>query len=470
MLQGIVRVFAAMAGCDGGAAAAPPEINGGGLSPSRRQYVYVCQLFVVLGIWRSFMLGMLDTTHDDALEEFHLEQARLTLARNSHLPPRNDSICKSPEFDVPWMFGACPPTKSDSSIAYSHTSPLTCGLCRQINPYTRRFQKIVEKLAKKRSKCKGLVVYGVALGETHVDMVTAQNQTRTVDGNDLLKVHKRCFFTFVLKEELPKNVVEDDDFPLSGDAVDYLVPLTRQELPYANMRRNVKLLKLHPHLLFPWADRVIWQDAKFRRYDFEATRPTNYYQLFDQTVKRNNVCVTFMGIPIHKNTFGKSNLKGPHYTGEFHHHCDAIVEARAKRPTVTDSGPAIFNQCELYQQAFEDRDLSNGLIDSAMILWDQRKESNCLGFNSDLACTWSDEIQCHGDRDQVSFPFALLSMGVVAEKNPDPAHQDTIFYRKDQDTGEPTKPVLQIIQSQCHWYFKKPQPCVENATLAALTS
>lgn len=355
--------------------------------------------------------------------------------------------CSSPE-TAPWAFEGC------AEHASSRTSPLTCGFC-DTNKFAKTFLQLKQELYKKKHECSHLVVYGVAFGEEHIASLTMSAPSRTIDGQYLINWHNRCFFTFVLREELPPREKYGPEFPTSSDGLDILVPISKNDLPYSNMRRNTKLLKLHGHLLFPWTERLIWQDAKFRRDSFEPNRPTNYFRLFSDTIEKHKVCVSLMGIPIHSNTFGEEHVLNPSYRGDFMHHCETILDARAKRPRVTDSSNAIRTQCAKYLHDFQHPSLtlSDGLVDSAMILWDQRND-RCKNFNADLSCTWSDELHCHSDRDQVSFPYALMSMRVQGQPNAQPANWHSIFH------DEENKPVVQIIKSRCHWYFAPLNPCL----------
>ena len=135
-----------------------------------------------------------------------------------------------------------------------------------------------------------------------------------------------------------------------------LVPIHRQDLPYSSLRRNTKIFKMMGTMLFPWARRVIWQDAKLVAYSEEQEwiLPTDYFQYFYKTIERNNVCASFMGLPLHENTMGSAakkptKLKTVQFTG----HCTAIVQAAVTRPTVSDDLEALQTQCLKYREATE---------------------------------------------------------------------------------------------------------------------
>jgi hypothetical protein len=151
-----------------------------------------------------------------------------------------------------------------------------------------------------------------------------------------------------------------------------------------------QLLKYAGPLLFDTKKHVIWQDAKFFRRTWGWMRPTNYLPLL-----QNDACVTTFGLPIHPDTVGKPNRvaynesqQKTYYT-KLKDHCDHVVGAIKTRPDVTDSTDAVSEQCLGYIDAVEKAQTGNknilneGLIDSAIILWNQRSEE-CRSFNDRL--------------------------------------------------------------------------------------
>ncbi len=123
-------------------------------------------------------------------------------------------------------------------------------------------------------------------------------------------------------------------------------------MPYTSNRRNTKILKFSPGLLFPWADRVIWQDAKLLRTDSAGwDLPSDYMLHFNSTVQHSGTCSSFMGLPRHHHAIGSSpvvNLKA---------HCDTIIRSAKQRPTVSDNLDVLSAQCEIYEKAISNHTL-----------------------------------------------------------------------------------------------------------------
>jgi hypothetical protein len=361
--------------------------------------------------------------------------------------------------------------------------------------------------------CTSLVVFGVAFGQDFFQYLFPKIPAMEEDSGHPLN-RNVCFFTFVLEEDLiemhgvPRHQAKLDKRYLrnpimSQDRLDILIPISKDSLPYVSMRRNTKLFKMHsPSLLFSFAERVVWQDAKFRRSDFISYRPKDYLDYFDRTVGRTGTCVSLMTLPKHSNTMGAG--ENCLHRNLFHRHCQTLldVDAKGKRVgKVTDSRDAIAGQCAYYLgkelaalairsgqtvpdvdglfKVFPEPDsendfltLSDGLIDSAFIVWDRRSE-RCRNFGADLTCTWSDESRCFSDRDQLSFPSALTEMGLRKDcpaRHLDSQLSDRIFVHdvfakgvleqpfpsSDMQDGTP---LVHIVRAECHWYFKSLDDC-----------
>ena len=58
--------------------------------------------------------------------------------------------------------------------------------------------------------------------------------------------------------------------------------------------------------------------------------------------------------------------------------------------------------------------LDDGLIDSALMVWNN-EDDRCQGFNEEFSCRWLQEIHCHGDRDQISFPHVVRQRGLTQQ-------------------------------------------------------
>ena len=366
----------------------------------------------------------------------------------------------------------------------------------------------------------------------------------------LLQLHGPCFMTFVLAEHLNSNVtratfpnskknsqLSTTQYYYSNDGLQLLIPIQRKDLPYTNMRRNTKIFKMiGPSYLFgDWVQRVIWQDAKLIANNVppHTILPKNYFDYFFNvihmtSIPRNtkiddHVCASFMGLPFHKNTMGSASMQFPEHTTDtttttatmnrrrtvqFTPHCDAIIEASNKRPTISDDLHSVQHQCSTYSNQTErlwpgaeaspdtvssssssssqrhHSPLDDALIDSAFIVWDLRSE-RCQTFVATMSCTWLDEIHCYSDRDQVSFPYIFLQMGLQVIptdvrmnyhntmiqkniKNLDAAQQQEqlqrmvvpeTHHRLFAYSSTPLQPMVHITKSSCHWYYNNLNDC-----------
>jgi len=357
--------------------------------------------------------------------------------------------CISPEKQQSWAFGNC--TNKNSTIS-SRTSQRTCGICNQ-NPLTHYIQKLSERMKKiKKETCSRIVVYSVAFGKQFFDQYQFE---RPLVVKKALKLHHRCFFIFILSSDVKgKRISNDPDefMTTSDDDLDVLVPVPITILPYQNMRRNTKIFKMLGYLIFPWAETIVWQDAKFRlKYKYPTYRPNNYFQLFETTLERNSVCALYLGLPADIPTVGSKESSIRH--DGFQRHCNLL--ANSKRKDVSDSQKGILQQCSYYNEKLNNETqglatqmLSSGMVDSGFFLRDMRSE-RCRRFNAQLSCSWLDEIHCFSDRDQVSFPYVLASMG-IHENNAhvDPQLQNRIFVDSNK------LPMVQVVKSSCHHYYE----------------
>ena len=136
-------------------------------------------------------------------------------------------------------------------------------------------------------------------------------------------------------------------------------------------------------------------------------------------------------------------------------HADNLVRALSSRPTLTDNVAALEAQAARYLDARGDAALAPGLIDSAHIARDLASP-RCRAFNEALGCAWFEEIRCHSDRDQLSFPYALGALGLAAAAPARPA-EDPVFVGR---RGEP--PLALVVPPgrprrgegpAFHWYY-----------------
>ena len=386
------------------------------------------------------------------------------------IPLYDYQVCTSPEDHVEWPLAG--PVRSHSSSA------ITCGLESDSSPFSLFLKHNVTLPVHMEQECSRLVVYGVAFGEAHVKSLSTIH-TKVLDSRQLLALHNRCFFMFVLEEDMPHNNQQQNQNNGNNNknrhhaasvmvGHTWLIPIPRNILPYGNLRRNVKLLKYNGHFLFPQAQAVIWQDAKFFQRVNVHKQPNNYFRLIPTTradgdnnddsssSSKGGACLQVMGLPVHPNVFGLDNLMtainaNKTYQPAYLHHCQTILDSLAKRPDVTDSASNLMQQCYSYLQhvVAEEQEqqqqqtrldaatnvgdyyhhsssssssshsrssiMNHGLLDSAFLVWNQSTES-CRAFNAALQCTVTDQLQCHSDRDQVSLPFAFYKMGLQVKQ------------------------------------------------------
>jgi hypothetical protein len=338
--------------------------------------------------------------------------------------------CTSPERNVTW-----PLVGTASSV----TSRLHCGTLSD-SPLADFFGYLATSLKEEYGEeCKSWVRFGVAFGGSHVEKL-----------KPFRRAPHKCTFMFVLDDEMPQKHNDTNSF-----GFETLLPVPRHILPYQSMRRNVKLFKMHGHELFPFAKYLVWQDVKLKGKFFV---PSNYYKRFLQDEDHGTPCLAAVGLPPHESAFGnRSHFLG--YRPRYQDHCETVVNSIEARPNVTDSVDTLLEQCKTYQSYdLPGSSLNRGLIDSAFIVWNHNSD-RCRHFNAKLACTWSDEIQCYSDRDQIAFPYILQRMGLkesTSSKWKNATRNNVLMVDKND------KVLVQILRSQCHWYYQGfPRLCSE---------
>lgn len=148
-------------------------------------------------------------------------------------------------------------------------------------------------------------------------------------------------------------------------------------------------------------------------------------------------------------------------TVNFRAHCEAVIAAGVKRPTVSDDLEVLRLQCEHYEEMHSNEALQSSqvfynqhpLVHSAFIVYDMR-DSTCRKFNGDF---WLNEIHCFSDRDQISFPHILASSGLRLSPNMQISGQefrDRIYIDDDH------RPMLHIAKRSCHWYYRSFSRCI----------
>ena len=196
--------------------------------------------------------------------------SRKKKARNKRNTYRNRPSCTSP-VKTKWIFESCSNNSDDDMISHSRASNNTCNLCSHTtDPFLIFMNKLRIKMEDlKKEECGRLVLYTVAFGSKYTKSFRPI-YPRLVQ--QYQKFHNRCFFTFVLYDSNAVNKEYNDKDHVhimsSKDGLDQMIMIPEDILPYENHRRNTKIFKMVGHVIFPWADYLIWQDAKFRMVSF----------------------------------------------------------------------------------------------------------------------------------------------------------------------------------------------------------
>lgn len=354
-----------------------------------------------------------------------------------------EQICLSPERKAQWALdGSC--MEHPHTTAYSSTGfPRSCGLCGEGATYLRELRDTIA--VQYKNTCQDIVVYGAALGENYATWMQSR-QFLGIHSTMIVKRHGTCFFQFV---------TNSTGEPFSIDGSQNLIEIDTAKMPYDNNRRNTKILKMNPGLLFPWAKKVIWQDAKLLNDQKKFGLPSDYLLHFNRTVGRFGTCVSFMGLPHDLATVGNSS------NVSLRAHCDTIIAAAVKRPTVSDNLDVLQSQCKRYEEKKASlssqfsRFHQDPLIDSAFIVYNMQSPE-CRKFNGDLGCSWLDEIHCFSDRDQISFPQLLFS-GLKLSPELDVLGQE---YRDRVYVDQNNISMLHIGKRSCHWYYRSFSRCM----------
>lgn len=298
---------------------------------------------------------------------------------------------------------------------------IICGT--QLCPQTWLSRLVSHLYHRKGNECQAFVSYSAAFRYSRSFSKLAMIEAATT--SQLISTHGHCFFRFVLSGD---NHTASDSFEH--------IALNASSLPYAQMRRNVKLFKLLGHLIFHWTKRLVWIDAKIRHgtqdpVDFATQMPA---------------CASFVGLPFHPNAF-------EHRAPSFSAH--ALTLTSAKR-NLTDSMQALQSQVDYYLREVDDHALSQALIDSAFFVRDL-SDQGCRDFNARLGIAWYYQIECFSDRDQISFPFVLVaSLKLVRHAPPFPANSTWWT-----DQTRPDMPLVRIAppgsptdsHTSLHWYY-----------------
>ena len=308
--------------------------------------------------------------------------------------------------------------------------------------------------------------YSAAFGAAYANKGAKKGAPGVKDAPRLRREYGDCFFRFTLVGDLPKAARRGAElgarafrWKRAADKIHLLVPLDASRLPYSAPRRNVKVLKMLGHRLFPWAERLLWADAKLRIGEHD---PRAYFrETVEAPAAGAGVCAAFVGLPLHRHAYGDGAVDAPSLA----RHAETILGARARgRPDVTDSEDALRAQVRAYAReggAAAEPERSRALVDSAYLAFDRRDE-RCRRFHAALGCAWFDEVHCFSDRDQLSFPVALAKLGVRARG--DAAAEPYVPGRTSRLLSDARgRPTAYIVapgtkpgqKGAMHWYYSK---------------
>ena len=246
-------------------------------------------------------------------------------------------------------------------------SSATCGFCANQSPSTSPRRRSSCALSKENAASSSCATLRSALA-LRADAGAADG--RDARGRAHAK-HGHCF-----SASCSRGSAREDEAGRK-DTLNLLIPLESDALPFGGARRNVKIIKMLGHLIFPWAERLMWVDAKL------AIGSLDPLEFYESTVERREVCASFMGLPTHANTFGKGRAKS------FATHGETILRvSKGERVSVTDSAGAVRTQVRSYtMETNNSAHLTDFMIDSAYMAWNFRSP-RCQRFNAALGCWW----------------------------------------------------------------------------------
>jgi hypothetical protein len=291
---------------------------------------------------------------------------------------------------------AGPLVLSSTGVANSAWAKHSCGFS-QDSLVTAYFDKLVALLRSRfgGERCAS-VAFSVAFGGVY-----ARKRLRS----PFLDVN--CSFVFKLKDDAYLQPGPTVLPPVNGW---YPIELDPSSLPFidSEMRRNVKTIKMFGARFFPWAKRLFWIDSKLR--PAAAHGPLDFHRKF--LAGRDQPCAAFIGLPAHKYAFGHNAEHLPRSSLNLRLHADEIIRSNSRR-NVTSTPSTMQAQLRAYDEWAGTASRaaaaasSMTLIDSAFFAMDISTQ-RCADFNLALGCAWFSEMACYSDRDQVSFPMAMV--------------------------------------------------------------
>ncbi|KAL7570777.1 hypothetical protein ACA910_014407 [Epithemia clementina (nom. ined.)] len=369
--------------------------------------------------WSSFTptFFFLNTHH-------HQPAAAPTSTTTRTRPPRQ---CTSPEYDAQSNHSSSDQNNNNDNNNYQMDwcSADSTGSSKS----SLHLQELAHALQQEyQAQCESkLIVFGAAFGKKYLDFVWVdpllpELKRRQPQGDVNFTSSSSCHFLFVLDQTMeflpPRRrtttpasnssssnnvngtsssnnsselssssspLLWPDDVTLSRTGGQHIVLVKQDSLPFAHPRRNIKWLKFQPHRLFPWAQRIMWVDAKLRLDPSMRNGPKGLERYYEKTIADNGVCGSVVSLPLHPSTmtllpFTKAEAEAANQaaavanpaaaakkanepqtvqstlarlaailpTVRFASHCQAIREAFRYRPDVSDSLHSVLTQCEYY--------------------------------------------------------------------------------------------------------------------------
>jgi hypothetical protein len=323
--------------------------------------------------------------------------------------------CTSLEYGrFPWTF-----RENGEDNAKSESEPPTCGTMGsgKLSLFHRKLQQtvldpIIRQLANEEM-CSDMVTFGEALSETNLAQLLSMLDG---DGGSKSKEkirqfnHGRCFFLFVVKEDLPsKWMVANSNIAAAGHH--WLIPVDKKLLPYESPKRNSKLFQYNGQFFFPHAKSVVYDNTSL------FSQPMNYSELFPRPNNNKDrgqelePCLTVYALPRNSETLGNNFFQQDE--AFFQGQCKNAINTMGEEKKKEQPGNIIslIQQCDAYLQFVYKRELDTefldqGMADTSFMIWNENTEF-CRDANAQLRCTILDQMHCHSEHDRTIFPFAL---------------------------------------------------------------
>ncbi|KAG7349980.1 DUF616 domain containing protein [Nitzschia inconspicua] len=350
----------------------------------------------------------------------------------------------------------------------------TCDIY-EANAFANHLRSVRQDIQPILDNCTDLVVFGVAMSPKVLPLVNPKTPSYREVRKSHLSVHGKCFFQFVLEEDL-KELPRRHDISY-GPAVLYghqwLIPIPRTLLPFQDLQRSTLFLKYHATFIFPEIKSIIWQDTvAFFHPTVLLAQPSSYEQFLGSNL-RSKPCVTSFAIPTSVHTTGKAKLEPDQNV--FVEYCITQMTNLLLELGHEGEAAALMQQCHDYLQRVYSKELSveilsHGLIDTNFLIWNESTE-HCRRFNKDLQCKIWSELQFQETKwDSVVVPFVLqsLNLSTMYGRNPRiPVNDkyirrfhDVQFVQEEggavaMNASNTKESMVRMIRSYCHWHKRR---------------